>query len=341
MEFEKNELSKKAKGGTELLMERLYSAVPEELLNNFQIIPSRVRDLKEDKIRILYCHDLENDPESEQALGNSRWQNYHLIVFVSNWQMQRFIYKFNIPWTKCLVIKNSIELGDMPNFKINNKIRLVYTSTPHRGLDLLVPVFKELKKKYSDIELDVFSSFALYGWKERDKQYQHLFDECKSTDGINYHGTVSNSEVRKSLQNSHILAYPNTWQETSCLCLIEAMASSCYCVHPNYGALYETSGETTDIYQYIEDKSQHAYSFMQVLDNRIKYLIDNYHKYDKEELNPYHVNMYNFVNLHHNTKIQHKKWKVVLENLLLNVKDTKIYKSEMIYDTKTSNIRNK
>ena len=88
MSFEKNELNRVAKGGTELLMERLYSVFPLELLNKFQIIPSRVRELQEDKIRILYCHDLSEDPESGRALFDNGHTKFHKIVFVSNWQMQ-------------------------------------------------------------------------------------------------------------------------------------------------------------------------------------------------------------------------------------------------------------
>ena len=43
--MEINELSKNAMGGTELMMSRLHKNVDKELLDKFQIIPSRVRDL--------------------------------------------------------------------------------------------------------------------------------------------------------------------------------------------------------------------------------------------------------------------------------------------------------
>ncbi len=58
-------VSKKALGGTELMRNWLYEEVEKResgLLDNFQIISTRVREL-EDKKRILWVHDLASDPE--------------------------------------------------------------------------------------------------------------------------------------------------------------------------------------------------------------------------------------------------------------------------------------
>ena len=60
-----NEVDKNAKGGTELMKEELYKRLDKELLDKFQIIPSRVRDLEDDKYKVLWLHDLPMDPESQ------------------------------------------------------------------------------------------------------------------------------------------------------------------------------------------------------------------------------------------------------------------------------------
>mgnify|MGYP001604793464 CR=1 FL=1 len=57
------ETKQAAMGGTELMMERLNSTLPPELLKQFQIIPSRVRALDETKHKVLWLHDLPQDPE--------------------------------------------------------------------------------------------------------------------------------------------------------------------------------------------------------------------------------------------------------------------------------------
>ena len=56
------EASKNAKGGSELIYQRVKERVPEDLWNHFQVILSRVREL-EDKPRILWFQDTSRDPE--------------------------------------------------------------------------------------------------------------------------------------------------------------------------------------------------------------------------------------------------------------------------------------
>lgn len=274
MGIEVNEISQKSNGGTELMLRGLQMRLDPALVEAFQIIPSRVRELDEKKIRVLWLHDLPGDPESEH-LKNGGHERFHLLVFVSNWQMQQYIQYYNIPWSKCIVIENVIEpTNPVLIEKPTNKIKLIYHTTPHRGLEILVPVFEKLCEKHKDIELDVFSSFKIYGWEQRDEPYKRLFERCEQHPQINYHGTVSNMEVRKAVAKAHIFAYPSIWLETSCLSLMEAMSSECVCVHPNFGALYETAGGTTVMYQWSEDPNHHAGIMYAHLDNVIQAIRD-------------------------------------------------------------------
>lgn len=269
----RNEVNAKAMGGTELLGTRLYETSNDELkklLDQCQIWFSRYRseDVDYSKFQIFYAHDLPGDPES-QHLANDGWQKFHRLVFVSNWQMQQYIAYYNIPYAHCVVIPNSIV--PMENIeKPTDKISIGYWSTPHRGLELLLPAFEFLQQKHDNIELDVFSSFELYGWKERDEPYQALFDKCKENPKINYHGAVSNDEIRNYVARAHIFAYPSIWLETSCLCLMEAMSGKMLAVHPNLGALFETSANWTMQYQFHEDKQAHANIFASNLDVAIE-----------------------------------------------------------------------
>lgn len=267
-----DEMSVSAMGGTELMGHRLETSIDPELLSNFQIIRSRVRELDSSKIRVLWLHDLPEDPES-QHLANGGWRKFHRLVFVSNWQMQRYIEKYDIPWSHCVVLPNAImpiEKHDKPT----DKISLAYWSTPHRGLNILIPVFKQLAQERPNIELNVFSSFKLYGWEDRDEPFKPLFEECINHPQINYYGTLPNEELREHLKNNHIMAYPSTWLETSCLCLMEAMSAGMLCVHPNYGALYETAANWSVMYQYHEEPNQHAATLYHILSDAIDYIND-------------------------------------------------------------------
>jgi glycosyltransferase involved in cell wall biosynthesis len=269
MGFDVNEISENSKGGTELMRIGLEQRLDSSLIEDFQIIPSRVRQLDETKIRVLWLHDLPGDPECEH-LRNGGYEKFHLLVCVSNWQMQQFAAYYGIPWSKFVVIENACDPIDESLInKPTDKFKIVYHTTPHRGLEILVPVFEKLAEKYPHIELDVFSSFKIYGWAQRDEMYEGLFEKCREHKQINYHGVVSNEEVRKAVAQSHVFAYPSIWAETSCISLMEAMSAKCICIHPNYAALFETSGGTTMMYQWNEEKNQHAHILYNHLDHVI------------------------------------------------------------------------
>ena len=269
--MERNEVNKDSKGGTELLQERLYGGdIPRELLEKVQIVFSRARDLDPDKKKIYYCHDLPEDPESSRLSDPMYRKKFDKFVFVSNWQMEKYNEVRGVEYNRSTVIKNSIVPIDTTKRTKSDKIRLIYHTTPHRGLQLLVPAFVELCKRHDDITLDVYSSFKIYGWEQRDAQYQELFDICRNHPNIKYHGTVSNDEIREALLSADIFAYPSIWKETSCLSLIEAMSAGLLCIHPNLAALSETSMGLTWMYQWNEDANAHAGGFMQVLHQGIE-----------------------------------------------------------------------
>lgn len=262
--METNEVSANARGGTEIMLAGLEARLDPELLAQFQIIPSRTRELREDKIRILWCHDLPEDPESERVLRDGGWSRFHRLVFVSNWQMQRYIERYRVPWERCTVMLNAIEPFEPVTRHGKLPVRLVYTSTPQRGLDVLRAAFDELCKTH-DVALDVYSSFKLYGWEHADEPYEPLFAKLRENPRVAVHGAVPNDELRTALMRANIFAYPSTWMETSCICLMEAMSAGLVCVHPNFGALHETAGNMTMMYQWSEDKAHHAAAFTDVL----------------------------------------------------------------------------
>lgn len=263
-----------AKGGTELMRDALLKRVSPDLLDHFQIICSRPGELNPDKLKVLWCHDLPEDPYVAKLSDPSYLDKFDLLVFVSNWQMDQYSRTLNVPYSKSIVLENAIEPIDYAT-KTKEKIKLIYTPTPHRGLELLVPVFKKLCEYFDNIELDVFSSFKLYGWDQRDEPYRQVIEECKQHPKINYHGTVSNDEIRSALQAAHIFAYPSIWPETSCLCLIEAMSARCIAVHPNYAALPDTAGGLTMMYQWSEDVQTHANRFGNTLVQAINYAMSD------------------------------------------------------------------
>lgn len=259
--MEKNEVNKNAMGGTELMARRIERDCNQSLLSKFQIIHSRVRDLDPNKKKILVLHDLPLDPEV-QHLKDGGWSKFDKLVFVSHWQQEKYHMYLGVPYDAGVVIPNAIELIEQhqkPNPK--REINIVYFSTPHRGLDLLYAAFNQLAQEHSNIRLTVYSSFDLYGWKERDNQHKELFDLLKNHPKISYNKSIPNEKLREELKKHHIFAYPSVWQETSCICLMEALSAGLYCVHSSLAALPETSGGLTQMYTFTDNVQTHVDTF--------------------------------------------------------------------------------
>ena len=126
---------------------------------------SRPRELDYTKIRIFQAHDLAIDPESNKFKDKLFQDSFHKFVFISNWQYNQYQLVHNIPYDeKSIVIESGIETApeNVFDMKDKEKIRIVYTSTPQRGLEILVPVFELLAQQYPNIHLDVFSSFKIF-----------------------------------------------------------------------------------------------------------------------------------------------------------------------------------
>ena len=274
----RNVMNQNAMSGSELMMTELeaHEGVA-SLLDDFQIVLSRpeLHELDETKIRILWCHDLPEDPQVAEFLKDGGWARFHRYVFVSNWQCQRFIERYGIPWERTIVMRNAIHpieptLEDKWSVARDDKIRFVYHTTPHRGLGIMVPVFEHICETHENIHLDVFSSFSVYGWEERDDQFKPLFARIEEHEHMTYHGGQSNEVVREFLRDeAHVFAYPNMWPETSCRALMEAMSAGCMCIHPNNAALFETAGQFTFMYHYDDNAQRHAGAFHQAVVNAI------------------------------------------------------------------------
>jgi UDP-glucose:(glucosyl)LPS alpha-1,2-glucosyltransferase len=259
-----------ANGGTEMMRKELFSRVDEELLDKFQIICSRVRWIDPKKPTILWLHDTWDDPESQHLSDAVRIKRFARLVFVSNYQMNTYNMAHGVPYQSSIVLQNAIEPIPAKEKK-TDQVRLIYHTTPHRGLNIVVSAVRELAKQHGDyIHLDVFSSFEAYGWPARDEEFKELFQAIKDHPQMTYHGYQPNETVRAALQDAHVFTYPSVWPETSCIAAIEAMSAECEVVCPNFAALPETTANFAAMYQYSEDITYHANVFANVLNSTIK-----------------------------------------------------------------------
>ena len=308
----------KSMGGTELMNKALLERVDKDLLEQFNIIKSRVREVSDKKPNILWLHDLWNDPENQHLSDAEKRKRFERLIFVSNYQMQTYMLAYGIPYSETFVLKNAIDPITIPkNAKDGEQIRLIYHTTPHRGLNIAVAAVQKLAETMKDkIHFDVYSSFNAYGWPHRDEPFKEIFKQIKEHPNMTYHGFQPNDVVRKALESAHIFAYPSIWTETSCIAAIEAMSAGCQIVCPNYGALPETTGGFATMYHWHEDLQTHANIFVNFLQGAI-----NSHR--SEDINNKLLFQKNWVDNFYNWDLRANEWTGMLQGVLELMKQRK------------------
>ena len=261
-EFRINQDKSTPMGGTELIYNRVMEYIPEESQEEFIIIPQRVREehLKDDRKKILWLHDLPEDPESQHLKDEENRKQFAKFVFPSNWALWDFHQKLGVPYEDSIGIQNAIEPIELHEYPKTDIKKIIYFSTPHRGLNLLESAIRIMEDARNDFEVDVYSSFKLYGRDQQDElpEFQDLYGRLNELKTVNYHVAVTNDVIREALKEAHILSYQSTYRETSCLVAIEAMAAGCLAVVPNYAALPETCKDFAKMYQWHPDIRHHA-----------------------------------------------------------------------------------
>jgi glycosyltransferase involved in cell wall biosynthesis len=72
-------------------------------------------------------------------------------------------------------------------------------------------------------------------------EFKEIYNELKSLPNTVYSEPIDHKQLATEFKKACILLYPNIWEETSCVTLIEAMRSGCYPIISDIGALPETS----------------------------------------------------------------------------------------------------
>jgi glycosyltransferase involved in cell wall biosynthesis len=231
------------------------------------------------------------------------------FVFVSNWQYDKFREKYNVDPKRSHVIRNATWPFENKG-KPKGKLKLIYTSTPFRGLDVVVRAFELLNR--SDIELDIFSSTKIYGsdfYRDHEHEFQPIYDAAKSIKGINYYDYAPNEVIRQHLEQAHIFAYPSIFEETSCIAAIEALSAGCQAVVTNYGALPETCAGWADYVMFDADRIRLAETYAEALNKAID---DFWSSNTQDKL----VDQTKYYNRFYSWEVRLKEWEDLFNNTI-------------------------
>jgi hypothetical protein len=91
------------------------------------------------------------------------------------------------------------------------------------------------------------------------------------------------------------------------------MSAGCLCIHPNYGALFETASNFTWMYQYREDTRDHLNIFQQMLEAGISEVSNN-----KQDNVVNAIASKSYIDLVYSWNTREQEWKGFLESILMS-----------------------
>jgi len=173
------------------------------------------------------------------------WDGFFLV---SEWQARNYEQNFGIRPERISILRNAVsppfqqlERRREPFFLTGEPPVLFYTSTPFRGLWLLLTAFPAIARAIPGVRLQVFSSMGVYQLNGEADDYGVLYDLARALPGVEYRGSVPQAELAEALSAVDILAYPSVFAETSCIAAMEAMAAGALLLTTKLGALPETA----------------------------------------------------------------------------------------------------
>jgi len=164
------------------------------------------------------------------------------LLCVSQWQADEISRRSGFPRDKCFILRNGIQLDYFKGTEIKNPKRLIYSSTPYRGLEFIPALYYALKTRNPELELHIFSSYQIYDQTE-DPRFIKVKEELSRLPDCRVHPNILQRDLAREFMKSSILFYPCHFEETSCITAMEAMAARCVPLTTRLGALPETIGD--------------------------------------------------------------------------------------------------
>ncbi len=216
------------------------------------------------KFTLLWMHDVPSAPEFTEARVNAIDKIAVLSEFHKS--LLRMTVKGEIkpiPNNKIFVTSNGIP--DLSSFQwAGNPHRIIYMSSPDRGLIYLLKNWSLVTTAVPDAELHVFYGFTVFDGMHKNNPAQQIWKKTimdgMRQKGIIYHGRVGHADLHKEINKSGVWAYPTNFEEISCISAMKAQALGAVPVVTDYAALTETvkNGIKVDV-DIATDKGQKEY----------------------------------------------------------------------------------
>lgn len=191
--------------------------------------------------KVLWVHDTDYG----DILTPERAEKIDSIWCMSEWHRQHLIGKY-APYhleDRLLVVGNGIEASRFVGREERDPHRIVYSSSPDRGLEQVLGYWPEIRKADPEATLHIYYDFTNFDLMRGDPAYKAKIIDLAKQDGVTWRGRIGQKELAREFMRASVLFYPgpHDFCETFCITALEAQAAGCVPVTRDNGALPETN----------------------------------------------------------------------------------------------------
>jgi glycosyltransferase involved in cell wall biosynthesis len=198
--------------------------------------------------KILWLEDV----AGAEGLTEERAKRLDYVCGVSNWHRENIldVHPY-LPPEKAIASRNAITHSYFEDEDPERERRLLYTSSPDRGLHIALECWPEIKRRvpdaafyhtygpWYDICADGRQDAAVY--RERCRRMTAEYEDVKAV------GPLGQKDLAMLMRSSMVWCHPSwfmeygEFNETCCISVMEAQAAGCYPVTSDRGALAENN----------------------------------------------------------------------------------------------------
>lgn len=183
----------------------------------------------------LWCHDLIT-PGVENGL------NADFQICLSEFHKDYVRVMQDLDQSKIILSRNGLDPARFAglNTAAKNPNKIVFPSSPDRGLNRAIRIVEKAREKNPDLELHVYyglENLFKFGRAAEAEELKKMIDQRP---WIKYHGNVDQSRLAQELAEAVVWLYPANFIETFCITAIECLACHVFPIARRIGALQDT-----------------------------------------------------------------------------------------------------
>jgi len=191
------------------------------------------------KVKVLWSQDIDNEPELIE-LQNNKYNIENIDIIFTNSQFSLNNLKEGFQNSNIIVLLNGYN-EDFICDNVEKEDIAIWSSTPFRGmlhlLELWPEIYKICNRSNIDPKLEIYGGMELYS--QSNEYFKDLYNKLSEMNNTVVFGCVPQKKLYKKMSKTRLMLYPNTWCETSCMSMIEALSCDVWPISTNLGALNE------------------------------------------------------------------------------------------------------